>query len=119
MEEELARIVDVSRIRNARMSVTGALLFTGVRFAQCIEGPETGVAAIRQSIASDTRHAAVTTLMEGPIAQRRFSDWSLAYAGPSPSVRTAINRAMREAGPVAGGGGAALRDLLGELASQP
>lgn len=76
-------IVATSLPRNAGGAVTGALLFTGTRFVQFLEGPAPGVAAIRRSITADTRHRNIRTVMEGPWAQRRFADWSLAYNGPS------------------------------------
>jgi hypothetical protein len=76
-------IVATSLARNADSAVTGALLFTGTHFVQFLEGPAQGMAAIRHSIAADTRHHTIRTILEGPRAERRFADWSLAYTGPS------------------------------------
>lgn len=84
-------IVATSLARNAAASVTGALLFTGTHFVQFLEGPAPGVAAIRRSITADTRHRAIRTLREGPWTQRRFADWSLAYAGPSLFVADRVD----------------------------
>ena len=39
----------VSQSRNATLDVTGALIWTGERFSQFIEGPAASVAALRQS----------------------------------------------------------------------
>lgn len=73
-------IVRASRWRNSRLAITGALIFTGGWFAQYIEGPPEGVALIRRSILVDGRHCDVATLGEGAARERRFADWTLAYA---------------------------------------
>lgn len=79
-------IVAKSIPRNAGLEVTGALLFTGSRFVQFLEGPADCVAAIRRSIMGDTRHQDVATFLTGERRERIFSNWSLAYAGPSVFV---------------------------------
>jgi len=117
-ERELQRIVDVSRRRNALAGVTGALLFTGVRFAQCIEGPTGAVEEIRASIVRDTRHKAVITVMQCEIAGRAFGDWALAYVGPSPTVGRTINKSVREVHDGQAGGGEHLHTLLIRLAEE-
>jgi len=77
-EMELDHIVNASRTRNLSISVTGALLFTGERFAQCIEGPEPALSELRASIMRDRRHHEIVTLAEGVIGSRHFDAWSLA-----------------------------------------
>ncbi|NKJ42031.1 BLUF domain-containing protein [Novosphingobium sp. SG720] len=85
--------------RNAQLALTGALLFTGSHFVQALEGPEPALAMMRATICRDPRHAGIRTLDEGTLAQRRFADWSLAYAGGSAylaaQVQQAINLADR------------------------
>ncbi|WCT76175.1 BLUF domain-containing protein [Novosphingobium humi] len=76
-------IVEKSIPRNAALDVTGALLFTGSRFVQFLEGPAQSIATIRQSILADRRHHDIVTFLSGSRAERVFSNWSLAYAGPS------------------------------------
>ena len=100
------------------MDVTGALLFTGVRFAQCIEGPEAAIAELRDSIMRDKRHVAITTLMHGPIAEPSFRNWTLAFAGPSPNVSRTLNRSLRELQNGSGSAGASVKHLLLELAAK-
>lgn len=84
-------IVATSVRRNAGLAVTGALLFTGARFVQFLEGPATGIAAIRHSIMADTRHRNVQTIMDGPHHRRDFESWSLAYNGPSLFVADRVD----------------------------
>ncbi len=79
-------IVHVSRLRNSSLGVTGALVFSGTRFAQLLEGGEEEIGQLRASIRLDRRHRSVTTVQEGWRSSRLFSDWSLVYSGPSRYV---------------------------------
>jgi hypothetical protein len=81
--EAIADIVAVSRQRNSRLEVTGALVFTGGRFAQLLEGPEPGVTELKDSIVRDGRHKRVTTLCWNAASERIFDRWSLVYSGGS------------------------------------
>lgn len=76
-------IVTQSIPLNASLEVTGALLYTGTRFVQFLEGPAEGVAFIRKNIRADIRHYDVVTLLSGQRTERIFSNRPLAYAGPS------------------------------------
>lgn len=93
-QQTVADIVGVSISRNNSLAVTGALLFTGTRFAQYLEGPEASIIALRASILRDSRHQDVTTLIQGAYAGQLFSGWSLAYAGPSRFVADTVDRAI-------------------------
>src|SRR4051812_16980556 len=74
-------MVVASRARNERLSVTGALMFTGTRFAQYVEGPAESIAALRSSILADPRHTDVRIRDEGARSARLFAEWALAYSG--------------------------------------
>lgn len=95
--DHVREIVDISIPRNASLSVTGALLFTGRRFAQYLEGPAEGIAELKRSILQDPRHRDVHTIAEGPYDHRRFLTWSLAYAGPSQFVASKVEDALTAA----------------------
>jgi hypothetical protein len=79
----IRRVVEVAIARNSTLGVTGALVFTGARFAQLLEGPTSGIMELQQSIHSDQRHTAVTTVSDGEVRDRICADWSLAYSGPA------------------------------------
>jgi hypothetical protein len=87
-------IVDVARSRNAGLDVTGALIFSGSRFAQFIEGPAESVATLRAAIERDVRHRNVTTIEADTSGARFFAGWSLAYSGHS----TFVDRELRRIG---------------------
>lgn len=80
-QDEIERIVTVSTERNARLGVRGALLFTEQHFAQLLEGPETAVEEVMESIIQDPRHDQITIIERKPIDGYRFPDWGLAYWG--------------------------------------
>jgi hypothetical protein len=95
-------IVAISRARNSGFKVTGALLFTGSRFAQYLEGPKEAIERLQASIRRDLRHDAVSTVAEDETATRSFGDWSLAYAGPSLFVADKVEAALDDAGELIG-----------------
>ena len=89
-------IVEKSVPRNVSLQVTGALLFTGTRFVQFLEGSADSIASIRRSILADKRHYDITTILSGNRAERIFSNWSLAYAGPSLFVADKVESLFHE-----------------------
>lgn len=80
---ELERLVARARERNLERGITGALVFSGTRFAQYLEGPELMLNSLLQEICRDPRHHQFTSLDEGPCSERRCKEWNLAYSGPS------------------------------------
>lgn len=78
--EELARL---ARLKNERLGITGALMFTQARFAQVIEGSVQSLDDLMSSILKDARHTDVRIIRAVDIEERRFGEWSMAYAGPS------------------------------------
>ena len=84
-EAELAQIVAVSRVRNAALGVSGALVSTGMYFAQVLEGDREAVDELMQSINADPRHMRVK-IIRVAAEERRFSGWSMAYSGAAGFV---------------------------------
>jgi Sensors of blue-light using FAD len=95
-EAALRDIVDVARQRNELLKVTGCLVFTGTRFAQYLEGSPISVTDLQKSIIADNRHTEVNTVGEEQLEKRRFSGWSLAYAGPSVWISRTIEETLTE-----------------------
>jgi len=79
--DDIATIVEISRVRNAELDVTGALVASRHWFAQILEGPAGSVDALMTSISRDLRHRDVQILVYEDIEERQFPDWSLAYNG--------------------------------------
>ncbi|MGB5324563.1 MAG: BLUF domain-containing protein [Pseudomonadales bacterium] len=76
---ELLQLLEISRRRNARLLLTGLLLYADRRFMQVLEGSETAVREVFDSILRDERHTDVHTLRLESKPQRHFPDWSMAF----------------------------------------
>lgn len=83
MLAEIEQVMAASTRNNARVDVTGALLFNRGGFAQVLEGPRKGVETTFERIQRDTRHGDVTVLQCGPAEERKFAGWSMAFVGQS------------------------------------
>jgi hypothetical protein len=96
-EAELEKILAAARRNNLRNDITGALLFTERCFAQALEGELFDIEATLAKIERDPRHADVRCLECGPIANREFSDWSMAFAGKNVTDNPRVGQAMTDA----------------------
>ena len=83
----IAGLLAVSKRNNARVGVTGALLFNGGSFAQVLEGSRVAVEATFERIQRDPRHSDVAVLQCEPVATRGFPNWSMGFVGDSPRGR--------------------------------
>lgn len=87
-------LVQRARIRNKRLNVTGALLYDGNRFMQCLEGPAAAVDLVYSSIIQDARHQEVSLLMKNPVHQREFSSWSMGFVSIFADERLAALKSL-------------------------
>ena len=110
-------IVAKSISRNRVSQITGALMFTGEHFVQVLEGRAAEVDPVMDSIRADPRHDHIVVMAREKISERLFSDWDLAYSGPSRFVIRNLER-LRRASSVADRRQETrwLRDLLLEFA---
>lgn len=81
--EAIQQILKASQRNNAKVGVTGALMFNDGAFAQVLEGPRRGVEETFERIQRDPRHGDVTVLQCGPAESRGFANWSMAFVGQS------------------------------------
>lgn len=87
VEAEILNILEASQRNNARVGITGALLFSGDLFAQALEGPLPAVQEVFERIQCDERHRDTVVLACDPVPAREFGVWSMAYAGQVESGR--------------------------------
>ena len=83
----IEEILDASRVNNAQVGVTGALMFNAGCFAQVLEGPQSAVEATFERIQQDERHGEVSLLAFGPVSDRAFETWSMGFVGGSERGR--------------------------------
>jgi hypothetical protein len=75
----LERILETARRENARLGVTGLLLYHDGCFFQVLEGEEADVRAVYARIARDPRHSGLILLQQTRAAARCFPEWSMGY----------------------------------------
>ncbi|MFT4242314.1 MAG: BLUF domain-containing protein [Acidovorax sp.] len=76
----VAEIAGPTRIANAALDITGVLIFDGQRFCQQLEGPRKAVLKLVERIRNDARHVAMEVVHHGPLQDRRFRQFSLAFS---------------------------------------
>ncbi len=87
-KDTLLEILAESRESNARVGVTGMLLYKDGSFMQALEGEESVVRDLYARISRDPRHRGVLTLIEGERKERSFGDWSMGFQDlSSPEAR--------------------------------
>jgi len=79
-QDELVLLLQNSRDANQNHEITGMLLYDEGNFIQTIEGPEEAIERLYANIQADTRHYSVTTLIDDPLDERVFPDWSMGFA---------------------------------------
>jgi hypothetical protein len=84
--DTVQRILVTSRQWNRKCLTTGALMFSNRRFAQVLEGPPSTLKATFGHISCDSRHKNVKLLECGPVAERMFCNWSMAYIAESEQL---------------------------------
>lgn len=85
-QADLSRLMEESRLHNARHGVTGVLLYHQREFMQLIEGDEPEIKALFDRICLDERHQQVEIMWEGPIAERSFADWAMGLVAGSDDL---------------------------------
>jgi hypothetical protein len=87
---DLSDLLATSRENNARLGITGMLLYKDGNFLQALEGEEGAVRALYERIGTDPRHGGEITLLEGHTEERQFPDWSMGFRDlNSPEERDA------------------------------
>jgi hypothetical protein len=78
-DQAVQDILSVSRRNNARLGVTGALMFNSGCFLQTLEGMHDPLMELFKHIERDKRHDEVSILTCEPITERVFGNWSMAF----------------------------------------
>jgi hypothetical protein len=78
-EAELSRLLVQWCAKNARLGVTGVLLYSEGHIMQVLEGNVETVHALFGTIETDVRHRGVTKLADGAVPERAFADWSMRF----------------------------------------
>ena len=76
---DLKTLLARSRERNQQAGITGMLLYKSGCFLQAFEGGEQPVRVLHERISADPRHRNIVVLLNGPIAERAFSQWTMGF----------------------------------------
>lgn len=79
---QLISLLMEARSRNARLGITGMLLFCEGNFIQVLEGSKEAVQEVFSSILEDTRHTGIIVINETEVPQRSFADWTMGFENP-------------------------------------
>jgi len=82
-QDELLDILAVSRKNNQKNKLTGMLLYGEGTFIQVLEGDESTLENIYQTIKADERHKNIIKMAEGTIDQPNFPEWSMGFKSAS------------------------------------
>lgn len=99
-------------------SITGALLYADDYLAQVLEGQNADVAALVAQTTASHCQAEYRLAQDMMLEHRRFTQWSITYAGASLYVARMVARAMDEALHGSGPAAATLVKLMREFSAQ-
>ncbi len=77
--QDLVAILEKSHQNNARLDVTGMLLYRSGNFLQVLEGDSTVISDLFKVIMQDPRHHQVTHLLTRPVPKRQFENWEMGF----------------------------------------
>ena len=84
--DQLEKLLATARHNNARLGVSGILLYEDGSFMQVLEGDEPVVRELFATISEDPRHDRVQVLGERTIPQRSFAAWSMGFVSLDPKL---------------------------------
>lgn len=77
--DDLMEILNKSRDNNARLGISGMLLFTGEWFIQVLEGEEKIIDDKLAQIKNDPRHKDFRILERKKISMREYAEWTMGF----------------------------------------
>jgi hypothetical protein len=78
-ENFLPEILNTAIWHNQRNNITGMMLYSNGDILQVLEGDDASIHNLFQRIALDKRHSEVFTVIDEPIGNRCFDQWSMGY----------------------------------------
>jgi hypothetical protein len=83
---QLAELLTKARANNARLGVSGILLYDQGSFLQVLEGDEPTVLPLFERIARDDRHDRVSILRRTTITTPSFGAWTMGFVSLDPKL---------------------------------
>ena len=108
-DKQVELIAVTSRINNEMSGITGCLVYTGIHFAQIVEGGSAAIGRLLIKLQVDSRHRNMKIISDAYQSERVFLKWSMAYIR-TPQLRSMIERVAE--GKVEGSSAIALADII-------
>lgn len=89
-DKALEELLTKARQNNSARGITGLLLYIEGSIIQALEGPKEEVIPLFHTIENDPRHQMVLPLINEPITQREFPDWTMGYRQATKSEIEAL-----------------------------
>jgi len=89
-EADMLGLMPPIRQKNSTKHITGILLHIDKNFIQVLEGEESEVHDLFARIKKDKRHHHVTTIIDEPIFERNFFEWSMGFVSLTEQQVVAI-----------------------------
>jgi hypothetical protein len=77
-EKEIQKILASCEKNNAKLDITGVLLYTTEKFVQYLEGEYKTIFSLYDKIKQDDRHKNLVLIYSGPIKDKVFPSWHMA-----------------------------------------
>ncbi|MGR9073214.1 MAG: phosphate-starvation-inducible PsiE family protein [Gammaproteobacteria bacterium] len=84
--KELMGLLKKAQANNSRRNITGVLLYANQTFVQVLEGEDSIVDRVFETIKKDSRHRGVKLIERVPIENREFPDWSMGFEELDPET---------------------------------
>jgi hypothetical protein len=84
--DDIPDILRQAVARNGIEGITGLLYSEDDAFLQVVEGPSDCVSDLMARLYDDDRHRDLIILVDRPIAQREFGDWTMIYRDRRESI---------------------------------
>lgn len=81
-EAEILDILEVSRSKNAKLGITGILVYWARtdQFMQILEGEKKAIFDLLDTIRKDERHTGLKLIYDGEVSERCFTNWSMGFS---------------------------------------
>lgn len=77
--DDIIQILQTSRTNNEQLDITGLLLYHEGSILQILEGEKERLYTLYNKIRLDRRHKGVIKMIDSPINERSFGDWSMGF----------------------------------------
>ncbi len=93
-QSDVFRIVQTSVTNNMSRDITGFLIYADPHFLQLIEGEQSQLTGLLDTLRADPRHKNIEILIAEPIAERRFPRWRMQRIGKNAGSIAEIRQTL-------------------------